>query len=185
MGLSSLWTPGQPPAPHHCAQSLWTPDLGSSPHFLPKNSLPPTRPLGLQGCPFPLRSPQPHLCCLHRLLPSSCGLGATAAVSNSTTADLWDGPGLSVAHPPVLVSHDCQRKLPEWAALKHWHFSLTIVETRSPKSRCGRAMLPPKAPGEGLFCLFQLLGALGFPLTYGLITLVSASSSLSHGLLCI
>lgn len=37
-----------------------------------------------------------------------------------------------------------------------------VLGARSPKSRCLRAVLPPKAPGVGVgvgsFCLFQLWG---------------------------
>lgn len=37
--------------------------------------------------------------------------------------------------------------------------ALTVQDCAGPKSRCGQAGLPPKAPGEGPSCSFQLLGA--------------------------
>lgn len=51
----------------------------------------------------------------------------------------------------ALVSYDCQNKVQQTGWLKMEIYSLTVLESRSPKSRCWHSCVLSESSGGGLF----------------------------------
>lgn len=63
----------------------------------------------------------------------------------------------------VFLSQSCVTEVSHMGGFKQPGCTVSDLEARNPKSRCPRATLPPKAPGEGRPCPFLSLGAPGVP----------------------